>query len=441
MDNYNNYNNFENSNNISYQKILIIILICVLIICFLYFITNFTINQFTSSSIENVNKLPISPDNKLDNKLDNDAKNKTISLLEKNMLDLQLEINSIKNNLDSNKISTININSGSGSGSNSDNENFQIPVNPVNLNSSNVVVYDPIANYDILKLQDPLVDPRGRSSADEIPTPQVAAQLNFPTQGILDRYHRIGLLIALDHDNGNGNYTNIKPNRNDLNETTSYWDNHSNRSGTNLSNSSNNSGSLNSQAYKGVDILQNNTFPKTKFDNKLDNKLKRKSRGREGFSDDLLGEDSGVEIGSSNIMETFETFGNLSFGSDSYSKSNDKSNSHSNSHSNSDSDSDSSNNKYNNKYNKYNKSTKIYNNYVGDTPNDILELIGKKQTQNWYKYFTSISKGNKIIKIVVHNRNRRELYDGDIIYIPELHKSYRVKLDELDMIDYNPYFF
>jgi hypothetical protein len=73
--------------------------------------------------------------------------------------------------------------------------------------------------------------------------------------------------------------------------------------------------------------------------------------------------------------------------------------------------------------------------------NNILELIGKKITDNWYKYFTSISKGNKIIKINVYNKNRKELYSGDIVFIPELKKTYRVKIDLLDMIEYNPYFF
>lgn len=78
---------------------------------------------------------------------------------------------------------------------------------------------------------------------------------------------------------------------------------------------------------------------------------------------------------------------------------------------------------------------------IGNSENGILELIGKKITDNWYKYFTSISVGNKIIKINVHNRNRRELYDGDIVYISELGKRYRVKIDKMDMIEYNPYFF
>jgi hypothetical protein len=68
------------------------------------------------------------------------------------------------------------------------------------------IIYDPIENYDRLKLLDPLVDPRGRSSADQIPTPQVAAQLNFPTQGILDRYHRVGLLIAINKHECKNNF-------------------------------------------------------------------------------------------------------------------------------------------------------------------------------------------------------------------------------------------
>ena len=70
-----------------------------------------------------------------------------------------------------------------------------------------------------------------------------------------------------------------------------------------------------------------------------------------------------------------------------------------------------------------------------------MELIGKKITDNWFKYFTSISQGNKIIKIVVNYNNRRELYTGDEVYISELGRKYRVRIDELDMIEYNPYFY
>jgi hypothetical protein len=78
---------------------------------------------------------------------------------------------------------------------------------------------------------------------------------------------------------------------------------------------------------------------------------------------------------------------------------------------------------------------------IGDRDNDILELIGKKIAHDWYRYFTSISKGNKIIKINVNNRNRKELYDGDVVYIPILKRHYKVKIDKMDMIEYNPYFF
>jgi hypothetical protein len=84
--------------------------------------------------------------------------------------------------------------------------------------------------------------------------------------------------------------------------------------------------------------------------------------------------------------------------------------------------------------------TNVYNVY-SNNDNNILELIGKKITDNWYKYFTSITMGNKIIKVVVHNKNRKELYSGDIIFIPELKRTYRVKIDPMDMIEYNPYLF
>jgi hypothetical protein len=49
--------------------------------------------------------------------------------------------------------------------------------------------------------------------------------------------------------------------------------------------------------------------------------------------------------------------------------------------------------------------------------------------------------GNKIIKVVIRNNNRRELYSGDIVFVPEIGKSYRVKIDPMDMIEYNPYMF
>jgi hypothetical protein len=233
------------------------------------------------------------------------------------------------------------------------------------------------------KLTDPLVDPRGRTSADQIPTPQVAMQFNFPTQGVLDKYHRIGLLIAIGSDikkekhdriempystSEKSNYSNTDTDTNSYSESISDTDDKfiwNGPSKTNLNKRKKKFirmeiNDLSNKTYKGVDIKEN-------FDN---------------YSD------------------SFEYFGNT-----------DKS------------------------------ITNIYNIYSNNNDNNILELIGKKITDNWYKYFTSITMGNKIIKVVVHNKNRKELYCGDIVYIPELKKTYRVKIDPMDMVEYNPYLF
>ena len=178
--------------------------------------------------------------------------------------------------------------------------------------------FDPIALYDYRKLYDPLVDPRGRTSADEIPTLDVALQLNIPTQGFPDTYHRVGLLME----------TNEAPRRG-----------------------------------------------------------KRELKTRNGSS---LSIDGTTETNTSNGTGTNSTY--------SYDRPN----------------------------------------FINHE-NNILELIGKKMGHDWYRYFTSISIGNKIIKINVHNRNRKELYDDDRVYIPELSKWFRVKIDRMDMIDYSPY--
>lgn len=184
-------------------------------------------------------------------------------------------------------------------------------------------MFDPIAVYDYRKLYDPLVDPRGRTSADEIPTLDVALQLNIPTQGFPDTYHRVGLLIQ----------SNGPPKRGKKNLRT--------RNGTSLS-------------------------------------IDGSSLSSDGSS---LSSDGSTSSGS----------------------------------------------------------TYSYDRHTVNGENNILELVGKKMGHNWYRYFTSISIGNKIIKINVNNRNRKELYDDDKVYIPELSKWYRVKIDRMDMIDYSPY--
>lgn len=256
-----------------------------------------------------------------------------------------------------------------------------------NCNKPPPVVYDPIANYDIAKLSDPLVDPRGRTSADQIPTPQVAMQFNFPTQGVLDKYHRVGLLIGID--------TGVKREKIDkielpysISDNSSYNSNSDNL--TSGSGSGSGSGSDNEFIWNGPSKTNINRRKKKFTTMETNNSSSKSYKGidiKENF-DTLSDSDS------------YEYFGNT-----------DKS------------------------------ITNVYNVYSNNNDNNILELIGKKITDNWYKYFTSITMGNKIIKVVVHNKNRKELYSGDIIYIPELKRTYRVKIDPMDMIEYNPYFF
>jgi len=229
------------------------------------------------------------------------------------------------------------------------------------------IIYDPIENYDRLKLTDPLIDPRGRSSADQIPTPQVAAQLNFPTQGIIDRYHRVGLLKAIDKHH--------QPNHKNNRRRNSYED------------------------FNNVETDSHEDF----------GNIEKIVKGKKVNIDS---DSSNSDNNTSNLSKYSDNSSDLQTISSSY----------------------------NTKF----KEKIIPNNVVldiGDRDNDILELIGKKIANEWYRYFTSISKGNKIIKINVHNKNRKELYDGDVVYIPILKRHYRVKIDKMDMIDYNPYFF
>jgi hypothetical protein len=352
--------------------IAIFLILILLIILVIFYVYNFTTNHFESVEksesivrnelIESVNKLSSQITNT------NPQEMQKMPELANTINNLKSKINLIENKLLNEKptetsIPTININS----------------QNEPNNYIDDVTIYDPIANYDRLKLSDPLVDPRGRSSADQIPTPQVAAQLNFPTQGVIDRYHRVGLLIALDSE----------PDYSDKTQKFNFLANNKNKNKINS-----NYSSLETK-YRGVEIVSGS---ETKS---------KKSRRRKSKK---------------NNKETFDTFESF------------------------DTESDNSSDYYteysdNLSYENFSNSSKNNLVSVNYDNNNILELIGKKITDNWYKYFTSISIGNKIIKITVHNRNRKELYDGDIVYIHELKKNYKVQIDPMDMIEYNPYFF
>lgn len=345
-----------------YQNIVIFILVFIVLMTIFYFVvSNFGVSNSSSD--------PDTTIKELEKKVTN-LTNELVNLKISKITPIPSETNIVKEIIIETPEPTITTNQ-----NNNLDSNLILP-SQSNQTKPPPVIYDPIANYDIAKLTDPLVDPRGRTSADQIPTPQVAAQFNFPTQGVLDRYHRVGLLIAI----GSNKKDDIKfknsrsPNRDFDNESSgeqNVWEGHIRQSRPKKArryvppdtNSQ-------TKSYKGIDIKEN-------FD-----------------SDDYSDSDS----------DSIEEFGSTQ-----------------------------STNK--------NKIINVYNNYSNSNDNSILELIGKKITDNWYKYFTSITMGNKIIKVVIRNNNRRELYTGDIVFVPEIGKSYRVKIDPMDMIEYNPYMF
>jgi len=372
---YSKYDYLYNPPEISiggYFNVVNIIIIILLIICFYILINNFSITKFTNISSKENDECNVINDLKNELQL---LKNELISIKPEKQMS---EVIYINNPAPPNQEEILSKNKIVSSETNitlpqtnivSSETNITLPQTNIKSPDSNIIlppsppiIYDPIEAYDRKKLLDPLIDPRGRSSADQIPTPQVAAQLNFPTQGIIDRYHRVGLLIAInDHHNDKNNLK--RRNHNDYEDFGNIEK--TDKSGKVFNIDSDSSSNSN-----------NNKF----------------NRYKDNSSDISTLDDSDIK----------------SYNNDNY------------------------------------KNKIIPNNVVlelTDRDNDILELIGKKIANEWYRYFTSISKGNKIIKINVHNRNRKELYDGDIVYIPILKRYYRVKIDKLDMIEYNPYFF
>lgn len=68
--------------------------------------------------------------------------------------------------------------------------------------------------------------------------------------------------------------------------------------------------------------------------------------------------------------------------------------------------------------------------------NKILKLFGRQKypRSEQYEYYTMINMGFDQIK--VHIKRRKELYDHDTVSIPELGKSYTVKLNKDDEYQY-----
>lgn len=353
-----------------YQNIIIFVLIFIVLMTVFYLIiSNFGITNtnYSANNKTDINYL----ENKiwiLDNELRNMKNNITNNLIKKSndsVKEIIIETDNSGIIMSENKQDLILASETTNTDTNT-NTNTLPNSNQIEniVNKGPPIIYDPIANYDIAKLTDPLVDPRGRTSADQIPTPQVAAQFNFPTQGVLDRYHRVGLLIAIDNHAKTDSEFNWKGFRK-----------------TKKNKKRQNYSELNNiKTYKGVDIREN------------------------FYSDNLTDSTDSMDSDDSMDSTKFDYIENFSS-------------------------------------NKERKIVNIYNNNSNLNDNNILELIGKKITDNWYKYFTSITMGNKIIKVVIRNKNRRELYSGDIVFIHEIGKSFKVKIDPMDMIDYNPYMF
>lgn len=72
--------------------------------------------------------------------------------------------------------------------------------------------------------------------------------------------------------------------------------------------------------------------------------------------------------------------------------------------------------------------------------NNILQLYGRQKYPygNEYEYYTTITSGNQSIKIPIKNKHKKELYDGDKIFIKELNKNYIVKKYPMEEIEYIP---
>ncbi len=236
---------------------------------------------------------------------------------------------------------------------NNENETPEININKINTNNINnsLPIIDPIANYDALKLSDPFIDPSPRTSIDQIPGRYFAPYINFPTRGIIDKYHRVGLLTSID--------------RIDRIDKEIYYDNN------NIDNI-NNLNDVN-------DIIINDDVRR-----RIRNNIQ--STPTHDIAVKKIIDKNKITVKVPYNVEPFGTH-NSSYG------------------------------------------------------NNVLELMGMKLYQNSYKYFTSFSEGNKIIKIMVNTKNNKELYDGDTIYIPELKQNYRVTIDQIDNVMYNPYFF
>ncbi len=72
--------------------------------------------------------------------------------------------------------------------------------------------------------------------------------------------------------------------------------------------------------------------------------------------------------------------------------------------------------------------------------NQLLRLFGRQEYPGSYRYeyYTMVNSGNDQIKVPVDTRNRKELFDGDRVYIKELDDLYEIHLHKFDAPKYYP---
>lgn len=72
--------------------------------------------------------------------------------------------------------------------------------------------------------------------------------------------------------------------------------------------------------------------------------------------------------------------------------------------------------------------------------NKILRLFGRQEYpgSNRYEYYTAINSGLDQIKVPLESKGKRELYDGDKVFVRELDEHYKVQLYNYDSPRYYP---
>lgn len=82
----------------------------------------------------------------------------------------------------------------------------------------------------------------------------------------------------------------------------------------------------------------------------------------------------------------------------------------------------------------------LINETSDEQPNKILKLFGRQKYpgSSHYEYYATINMGFDQIK--VHIDRKQELYDDDEVTIPEINKTFKVKLNKTDEIIYYPHY-